>query len=214
MSGDFFAVLHPSGTAAGLLVCDVMGHGVRSALVTAMVRAMLEELRAVAGEPGRLLTALNRDLTRLLRQTGGLIFVTAAYAVVDLADGTLRYAQAGHPPPLRWDAAPQRVRAVACDDAQAGPALGLIDDFDYAECAEPFAPGDRLLLFTDGLTEARAPAGEEFGENRLAAVLGAHAAAELEPWLGAVLAAAGAFAGERFDDDVCLLAAEMTAAGT
>lgn len=214
MSGDFFAVLHPSAAAAGLLVCDVMGHGVRSALVTAMVRAMLEELRAVAGEPGRLLTALNRDLTRLLRQAGGLIFVTAAYAVVDLAAGTLRYAQAGHPSPLRWDAAAQRVRAIACDDAQAGPALGLIDDFEYAECAEPFVPGDRVLLFTDGLTEARTPAGEEFGEGRLAAVLATHAAADLEAWLGAVLAAAGTFAGDRFDDDVCLVAAGMTGPGT
>ncbi|MBC7366801.1 MAG: SpoIIE family protein phosphatase [Undibacterium sp.] len=87
VSGDFLDVLRFSDQAAGVLVCDVMGHGVRSALITAMVRALLEQLRPVGADPGALLTGLNRDLTRILRQTDSLIFVTAAYAVIHPATG-------------------------------------------------------------------------------------------------------------------------------
>jgi hypothetical protein len=110
VSGDFFDILKLSDTAVGLVVCDVMGHGVRSALITAMVRAMLEELRSVGADPGTLLTRLNRDLTRILRQTGSMIFVTAGYAVLSLDEGRLRYAQAGHPTPLHWHAGSGAVR--------------------------------------------------------------------------------------------------------
>lgn len=159
VSGDFFDVVCLPDEGAGILVCDVMGHGVRSALITAMVRAMIEELRPVAADPGVLLTRLNRDLTRILRQAGGLIFVTAAYMVIHLESGRLNYAQAGHPTPLRWDAHTKAVRPVACPSECAGPALGLMDDFEFQTVEEPFAAGDRLALFTDGLFEAANPSG-------------------------------------------------------
>jgi sigma-B regulation protein RsbU (phosphoserine phosphatase) len=180
MSGDFFATLRLSEQTFGALVCDVMGHGVRSALITAMVRAMLEGLRPIADDPARLLTQLNRDLTRLLRQAGGLIFVTAAYVVFDLAGEKVRYAQAGHPTPLRWDVRHQAMRRIACTDEQAGPALGMIDDFEFSCGEEPLVAGDRFLLFTDGLTEAATAAGEEYGEPRVAAVLARGAGQPLE----------------------------------
>jgi len=210
MSGDFFAVLRISDESLGILVCDVMGHGVRSALITAMVRAMLEQLRPVAADPGELLTRLNRDLTRLLRQAGGLIFVTAAYVVMDLSAGLLRYGQAGHPSPMRWDAARRTVQPIVCTEEQAGPALGLIDDFSYTACETPLAPGDRIVLFTDGLSEAAAPTGEEFGEVRIADVLAQHAEEPIEIWLETLLARVATFAGNEFVDDVCLIAAEVS----
>jgi phosphoserine phosphatase RsbU/P len=167
MSGDFFSTLRLSDQRLGVLVCDVMGHGVRSALITAMVRAMLEGLRPIADDPALLLTHLNRDLTRLLRQAGGLIFVTAAYAVFDLAGEKLRYAQAGHPTPLRWDARIQAMRTIACTDEQAGPALGIMDDFEFVCGEEALAPGDRILLFTDGLTEAATTEGRNLASRAL-----------------------------------------------
>lgn len=209
MSGDFFAVLRISDEALGILVCDVMGHGVRSALITAMVRAMLEELRDVGLDPGRLLTRLNRDLTRILRQAGELIFVTAAYAVIEMGAPQMRYAQAGHPTPLRWDAARRAMRPIACNDAVAGPALGLIDDFEFAACTEEFPVGSRVVLFTDGLTEAAQPSGEEFGETRLAVALSRRAGESLEDCLEKVLGEVIAFAGEKFADDVCIVAVEL-----
>lgn len=208
MSGDFFATLQISDQVLGVLVCDVMGHGVRSALITAMVRAMLEGLRPIAANPAGLLTRLNRDLTRVLRPTGGLIFVTAAYVVFDLAAETLGYAQAGHPTPLRRDSPLRTMRTIACNDDQAGPALGLVDDFEYTSGEERFSVGDRVLLFTDGLTEAANPAGEEFGAMRTSAVLARDLDHPLEAWLDGLLAAVTEFGGEKFADDVCVVAIE------
>jgi sigma-B regulation protein RsbU (phosphoserine phosphatase) len=209
VSGDFFDVLRIADHAAGILVCDVMGHGVRSALITAMIRAMLEELRPVAADPGVLLTRLNRDLARILRQGGELIFVTAAYAVIHLGFGRLRYAQAGHPVPLRWDNRTRRVRPVACLGDSAGPALGLIDDFEFPTIEEPFAAGDRLALFTDGIFEAANSAGEEFGPDRLAAALARFAELPLSEGLDGVLREVAEFSGAEFTDDVCIIAAEL-----
>jgi serine phosphatase RsbU (regulator of sigma subunit) len=202
--------LRLSDHAAGILVCDVMGHGVRSALITAMVRAMIEELHPVAADPGLLLTRLNRDLTRILRQTGAMIFVTAAYAVVHLGFGRLRYAQAGHPTPLLWDARERTVRAVACPDESAGPALGLMDDFEYVTVEENLAAGDRVILFTDGLFEAAGPDGEEFGVARLAPAVARSAAVPLDAALTFLLTEVSTHCGgAAFGDDVCLVAAEV-----
>jgi sigma-B regulation protein RsbU (phosphoserine phosphatase) len=209
VSGDFFDVLRIADNAAGILVCDVMGHGVRSALITAMIRAMLEELRPVAAEPGAFLTRLNRDLSRILRQGNELIFVTAAYSVIHLGLGQLRYAQAGHPTPLRWDARTRTVRPVACPGESAGPALGLIDDFEFATVEEPFSSGDRLALFTDGIFEAVDPGGAEFGPERLAQALARWADLPLSEGLDALLREVVDFSGGRFDDDVCIIAAEL-----
>jgi phosphoserine phosphatase RsbU/P len=211
VSGDFFDVIRIADHAAGILVCDVMGHGVRSALITAMIRAMLEELRPVAADPGVLLTRLNRDLARILRQGGELIFVTAAYSVIHLGFGRLRYAQAGHPTPLRWDVCAGAVRPVACPGESAGPALGLIDDFEFATVEEPFSRGDRIALFTDGIFEAANPAGEEFGPERLAQSLSRCASLPLGEGLDAVLREVADFSGGSFADDVCIIAAELGA---
>jgi serine phosphatase RsbU (regulator of sigma subunit) len=212
VSGDFFDIVRISERALGVIVCDVMGHGVRSALITAMIRAMIEEMRPIAAEPGALLTRLNRDLTRILRQNGELIFVTAAYAVLSLDHDRLRYVQAGHPAPLRWNALVEEARPVAGGQDCAGPALGLMDDFEFAAGEEPFGPGDRLLLFTDGLFEAANASGEEFGVPRLSAALAANARHSLEDALGRIVAEASAHGGGApFGDDVCAIAAEVMA---
>ena len=77
-----------------------MGHGVRAALITAMMRAMIETHSVEAAEPGRLLTQLNSEFTGILKQTGTLVFVTVLYCVINIRAGTARFARAGHPPPL------------------------------------------------------------------------------------------------------------------
>jgi len=208
VSGDFFQLIRLSDSRAGVLVCDVMGHGVRSALVTAMLRAFAEDLRDEANDPGVLLTRLNHNLMGVLRQSGNLIFVTAAYAVVDTAAGRVRYGQAGHPPGYIRRAS-GAVELLPADAAVAGPALGLIDGAEYVAGEAPMAAGDAALLFTDGLVEARAPGGEEWGEGRLRAELERNPAApcaELLPLL--VASALGFAAGGVFEDDVCLAALE------
>ena len=211
VSGDFFDVLLLPRGMTGLFICDVMGHGIRSALVTAMIRAMVEELRPIAGDPGVLLTRLNRDLTRLLRQADSLIFVTAAYVVVDLSLGQLRCAHAGHPSPLRWDAQARAISPISPSSESAGPALGLVDDFIFINSWEQISTGDRILLFTDGLFEAANAADEEFGPDRLAASLTQTIDQPLDRSLDTLISHVTSFCGtEEFNDDVCLLAAEIS----
>jgi serine phosphatase RsbU (regulator of sigma subunit) len=205
VSGDFFQLLPISDTAAGVLVCDVMGHGVRSALVTAMIRAFSEQLRSQAGDPGALLTRLNQGLMGVLRQTGNLLFVTAAYAVVDADNATVLYGQAGHPTGFVRRASGS-VELLPAGDEVAGPALGLIDDYAYVSGRGRLDPGDAAMLFTDGLFEVRDREGEEWGQERMRAEVAGHPLLGGDELLAAVVAAAGSFAsGGVFDDDVCIV---------
>ena len=100
LGGDFFHVLPISETAAGVLICDVMGHGVRAALVTAIHRALMEELTEFAAEPGVFLAHMNNALLSILRRTRSPMFASAFYLAVDVSSGRMRYANAGHPRPL------------------------------------------------------------------------------------------------------------------
>src|SRR5215831_17176315 len=99
MGGDFFHIARLNDDTAAICICDVMGHGVRAALITAMMRAMIESHAAEAVDPGRLLTQLNSEFTRILKQTGTLVFVTVLYCVINVATGNVRFSRAGHPAP-------------------------------------------------------------------------------------------------------------------
>ncbi|RXK54507.1 fused response regulator/phosphatase [Oleiharenicola lentus] len=210
VAGDFFAVLPVSATAAGVFLCDVMGHGVRAALITTHLRGLLHEHEAQAGDPGAFLTALNRHLQALLERVGETVFVTAAYAVVDAASGELLFANAGHPAPLHLERGASRVSPCLQPDGP-GPALGLIPDFTYDTARRSFAAGDAVLLYTDGLYEAEDATGEQFGQKRLAAAvtarLGQQMAWLLDGLLADVQATRPPGAGP-LPDDVCLVAAE------
>src|SRR6185503_4542086 len=92
VGGDFFNVLALSDTEAGVFICDVMGHGASSALVTAMIRALVEDVKPEAWVPGKMLTRLNHDLCAILKSTGSPMLTTAFYLVADLAKGEMRYA--------------------------------------------------------------------------------------------------------------------------
>ena len=93
MGGDFFHIGRLSDDTAAICICDVMGHGVRAALITAMMRAMIETHATEAPDPGRLLTQLNGEFTGILKQTGTLVFVTVLYCVINIKTGTARFAR-------------------------------------------------------------------------------------------------------------------------
>ena len=210
VGGDFYDQIPLGDGLTGILICDVMGHGVRSALVTAMVRTLVEELRPKANEPALFLTLLNTQLSKLLQRTGEMIFVTAAYGLFDANSGKLRYAQAGHPPPLLARLGEELPALLPGHEQAGGPALGLMEDHVYAEIQQSLRPGDRILFYTDGLTEAADAEGLEYGCSRLAqSIKGAQqlALAELPARL---LAEALRFTGELpLRDDVCLVASEF-----
>jgi len=213
LGGDFFSVQAMSDTEAGVFICDVMGHGVRSALVTAMLRALVGDLTDEARSPDRFLSAINQRLTGILTEIGETLFATAFYMVVDVGRGRVRYARAGHPPPLHV-----RRRAGVVEPfpfpSGAGPALGLFARAEYVLCDRELAPGDLLLLFTDGLFEVTEPGGEEFGSDRLLEAARKRMGLSLGGVVDGLIDDIRGFCqGEPFSDDVCLLGVNVSSVG-
>ena len=209
LAGDFFEVMKVSEGRYGVLICDVMGHGVRSALIVAMLRGLLEKQRALTAEPGLFLQGLNDGLTAILERAGTTMFATAFFGVIDLAAGNFKYACAGHPGPII--AGRNGVHQIACERSDKGPGLGLRKGAAYPTKELALAEINRMVLFTDGILEAENQSGEPFFENRLMEIIGAKSADPLESLLDGVLSSVLAFSeGERFDDDVCLLGIEVT----
>lgn len=210
MAGDFFEVIQISPDTAGVLICDVMGHGVRSALVVAMLRGLLEKQRRSAADPSAFLRGLNNGLNSILDRAGATMFATAFYAVADLGAGTLRYACAGHPGAVVMG--PAGVWQLATTRKERGPGLGLVAKADYPAGVQPLAEVERLLLFTDGILEAENGAGEAFLVQRLIETAAGCRGEGLEGTLDLVLnRVLGFTGGHRFEDDVCLLGVELAA---
>jgi sigma-B regulation protein RsbU (phosphoserine phosphatase) len=210
LGGDFYDVFPLSETTAGIFVCDVMGHGVRAALVTALIRGLLEELHGMAHDPSQLLAGINHGLSTILRATEEPLFATAVYLVADIAAQELRYANAGHPAPLHLQKQSARVEPLTPPPLGGSLALGMIEQTTYPTTVTRLAAGDRLLLFTDGIYEVFDAQQEEFGKERLLAAARQAGAAPVEQWLDNVIGASQAFsASGNFSDDVCLLAVEF-----
>ncbi|MBK1881092.1 SpoIIE family protein phosphatase [Luteolibacter pohnpeiensis] len=208
LAGDFFEVIPISDHEAGMLICDVMGHGVRAALIVAMLRGLLEKQRAQAADPSQFLKGLNDGLSAILDRAGASMFATAFYAVVNLKTDTLKYACAGHPGPVA--AGSNGVYQLAFDRSERGPGLGLIKGAAYPSNKAKLAEIDRIILFTDGVLEAENQVGEPFFENRLMELISEGTGQTLDEMLDGILSTVLAFSeGKRFDDDVCLLAVEM-----
>jgi PAS domain S-box-containing protein len=210
VGGDFYDILPLSKTRVGIFISDVMGHGVRSALVVATVRGIIKELICLGDDPGTFLTAVNRDLHALATQGGQVAFVTAAYAVLDLTTGAVQYGLAGHPAPFWLQRTSGTLARLASTAATHGPALGLFSDAVYSDQTLTIAPGDTLLLYTDGLAEAEDEDEVPYEAARMRACIEAHAAGAPQQLVDALLADVAAFTGQRrLVDDVCIVAAEL-----
>ncbi len=210
VGGDFFNVLALSDTKAGLFICDVMGHGVRSALVTAMVRGLVEELRPIALDPGQLLTRINSDLRAILQQTGTPMFTTAFYLVADLERRQMYYSNAGHPRPFLVHRLKGTVEVLKNSDGKARPALGLFAESTYPTTSCDLAAGDLVMLFTDGLYEVEGRDGEQFTQDLLLQAVRQHASLHGAEMFAAILAEIQQFSlSHEFSDDVCLVGMEV-----
>jgi phosphoserine phosphatase RsbU/P len=209
VGGDFFDIFAITDSAAGVFVCDVMGHGMRAALITAIMRGLIEELMPVAADAGKFLTEINRSLRAILRRTREPFLATAFYAVADATAGELRFANAGHPSPFRLQRGANEVHPLKDYDPRHGPALGLFEKTDYPTCRCPLAPDDLVFLFTDGIYEVTNAEGEEFGQERLLQAVRKRIQKPAEELFGELLTEAQAFSGSQdFEDDVCLVGVE------
>ncbi len=211
VGGDFFTVLPLSDTLAGVFLCDVMGHGVRSALVTAMIRGLVEELKPSAENAGEFLTELNRSLADVLEEADITLFASAFYTVIDLKKRELRFSNAGHPSPMYLRQKTGQVQAIEPEGERHGAVLGLFEHSTYGTTARTIEPGDRLFLFTDGLYEVESDANEQYGTERLREAV--ERRVQMAPALlfSDLMEEIRAFASQEvFPDDVCMMAVELT----
>jgi sigma-B regulation protein RsbU (phosphoserine phosphatase) len=206
VSGDFFTVSQISATEAAILICDVTGHGVRAALVTAMIRAIAEELKPLARDPANFLRKLNSDLLSILKSTGSPMLTTAFYAVMDCATSKLLFANAGHPKPLLLRRSDNSVTPLANSNGKGQPALGLFEDPVYTTTEVSVQPGDFLMLFTDGLYEVQGQHEEMYSQERLMLDVKKLIALPPSDMFDQLIEVVRGFAldGE-FEDDVCLV---------
>jgi len=211
VSGDFFQVLKLSDTSAGIFICDVMGHGVRAALVASTVSALVGQLRDYLGEPGEFLCRLNRALRSTLEYyREAPLFASAFYLLADLEKGELRYANAGHPNPLRIHRERDRTDTYPLNGSEHGPALGLFDDAVYPNSHCELSPHDTLLLFTDGLYEVEGPTGDIYEYRRLLEAVSRRRDLPAFQLCHEVIEEVQSFsAGRHFSDDACLVAMEV-----
>jgi sigma-B regulation protein RsbU (phosphoserine phosphatase) len=213
VGGDFFCVLPLSDTDAGVFICDVLGHGLRAALVTAIVRGLLEKLTPIAVDPGRLLSEINASLLAIFRQTETPMLVSAFYLVVNIVDGKLCYANAGHPNPFHVC----RVRGVAEPLRSAGPqgpVLGIFEDATYQNTHCEASANDLVVLFTDGLFEVEMAEDEYYGAERLLAAVGKRMSLPTGQLFREVIAEIQrSCVSGQFTDDMCLLGVELARTG-
>jgi sigma-B regulation protein RsbU (phosphoserine phosphatase) len=166
VAGDFYDFMAKDG-GLGVLIADVSGHGVPAALSASMVKVAIRAQRDWADDPARVLTGLNSILCGNLQGQ----FVTAGYLYLDPARGALAYAGAGHPPLLAWRGREKKIESME----ENGLMLGIFPEGAYKSMTAVLEPGDRFVLYTDGITEAPSPSGEEFGMERFKGFLAEHA---------------------------------------
>jgi phosphoserine phosphatase RsbU/P len=211
VGGDFFDIFPLSSNRAGVFICDVMGHGLRAALVTAIIRTLLEELRPMMHNPGRFLSALNLQLRAILERVEEPFIATAFYLIADTAAKEAQFANAGHPAPVRVKRSDRSVEQLSPEGGKIGPGLGLFDEINYSTSRAAFEQNDCILMFTDGLYEVDSPDGEQFGMDAVISSLRAHADLPAEQLFNALLAEVCAFSKKPdFDDDVCIVAVEQS----
>jgi sigma-B regulation protein RsbU (phosphoserine phosphatase) len=160
VAGDFYDFAPIDDQRVGILIADVLGHGIGAALIASMVKIAFTSAATSAADPAAVLNGINTTLVEVLSRDRD--YVTASYVVASAATGEIVYSQAGHPPPLLVDPAGD-VRALT----EGGTILGQFAWARYPCARVAAAAGSRLLLYTDGVTEAMNPAGEMYGIDRL-----------------------------------------------
>jgi sigma-B regulation protein RsbU (phosphoserine phosphatase) len=155
VAGDFYDFIVVDEKHVGILVADVSGHGLPAALIASMLQVVLAAQFAHASDPGRVLAGLDQALRGKFQHH----FVTAVYVFVDIEKKSMSYAGAGHPPILLWRTSTQSASEVV----ENGLPLGLLPDASYSVRQIQVEPGDKAVLYTDGILETESPSEQEFG---------------------------------------------------
>lgn len=211
LGGDLYDVFTIGNQHVGMYMADVSGHGVSAALISSMLRMTVSMMRSGSGNsanqdllrPDQILAALNEILLEEIPEDR---FITMIYAVLDLSSNVLSLASAGHPDPVHY---PPGTGSPAFCKAPTGPALGLTRG-DFPLTSFELQIDDKVLFYTDGLTEAMNAELEQFGDDRLIGVLREHGAAPAADVVTSIVRAVDAYRdGHEVSDDCSLLIIEL-----
>ena len=196
VGGDCFDTLG-FGNVLGVSIADIAGKGLPAALLMSNLQAAVRAFAQDAVSPASINNSINRLLCRNMASGR---FATFCYARIEPSFSRIVYSNAGHNPPLL-------IRSNGRVDklGDGGMVLGIFPDTQYEQAEMPLTAGDRLLFYTDGITEARNPEGDEYGEDRLAAAAVAVRTGGAEVIKDAVLADLNAFTTGKFEDDATLI---------
>ncbi|MEM9161419.1 MAG: SpoIIE family protein phosphatase [Verrucomicrobiota bacterium] len=202
LSGDFYSVIRtPSGKPA-IFLADVMGHGVRAAMITTMLYAAVNEIRNLADTPVAFMQEINNMLHSWLGQKYQLVFATGILALIDIENGQCELCQNGG------------VHALLSSELDApspeNPALGLIPDCAFESQIYPLNTGDQIFLFTDGIVEASNTKGEDFGIDGLSRSVSEIQSQPHDQHLDLIIERLRSFTGrDQEEDDLCLISAQL-----
>ncbi len=203
VSGDLVDAFPLDDTRIALAIGDVSGKGIPAGLLRAFVRPILRQVALLSGTPGETLTHLNRILCGARLDA---LYLTLFLGWLDTGSGSLRYANAGHPPPIRIDVTGARPTGLPT-----GPILGILDARTYETGTIDFAPGDLLTLYTDGVSEATRRRGRPLGADGLATLLERRWASSPEEISRSILAEVDRIEQGRAGDDATVLTLRVDA---
>lgn len=203
--GDFYDFIELSQSRVGIVQVDVSGHGVASAMIGAMFKMAFQSLAPVTSSPGKMLSLLNDEMYKFLPDSD---FLTVFYAIIDTDAHEMLFSNAGHPKPLYFRRDSGRIEELS----EGGMLLGAFPGAEYDDGRVKLISGDRLIMYTDGVTEARKEDAHDvyYGEKRLKdAVLNL---IDLGPddFMVSIMNELENFSGRSsFDDDICLVLVEV-----
>jgi phosphoserine phosphatase RsbU/P len=200
VGGDCFDTI-AFGRALGVSIADIAGKGLPAALLMSNLQAAVRAFAQESSPPSAVCSSVNRLLCRNMASGR---FATFCYARIEPAAGRIVYANAGHNPPLLV-----RADGSTCSLSEGGMVLGIFPDSAYEQAEVAVGSGDRLIFYTDGITEARNAEGDEYGEERLMAAVAARRTMAVEDLKEALLAEVNEFTGGQFDDDATLIVAAI-----
>jgi sigma-B regulation protein RsbU (phosphoserine phosphatase) len=197
VGGDYFDVLKFSEGKIGVCIGDVVGKGISAALLMANLQASFRAFASEAVSPGALVSKLNEVISNNIAADK---FVTFCYCMIDTTDNRLTYASAGHCPPILFHKSGEAVPLK-----EGGTPLGIFPDREYEHAGLQLESGDRLVLYTDGLTEAMNLDEQEFGEQRLVELGSRNIALSASEMLAAIKKEVVSFCNASFQDDFTLV---------
>ncbi|NKB36933.1 MAG: SpoIIE family protein phosphatase [Gammaproteobacteria bacterium] len=198
VAGDFFDFFFVNDEKLVMVMADVSGKGVPAAMVMAVARTIIRNLANIGSSPAEILLETNR---LLLENESPSIFITMIIAVYEPASGRLVYSNAGHHPPYRMDSTGQ----VKKFEEAEGTIVGMIDGIDFEDSETIIKKGEYVVMYTDGVPEARSPDGKFYGEEYFEALLTANTGASAAEICDLTINEVNAFQAGNLSDDMTLM---------